>query len=58
MPKKNIYFIENNKYFSAFQKLYQCKIKLQTKIQITQRHNESIFKNIYRKKEINVKGKI
>ena len=29
------------KYFSSSQKLYQCEIRLQTKIQITQRNNES-----------------
>ena len=35
----------NYKYFSSFQKLCQCIIKLQTKIQITQQHNKSKFKN-------------
>ena len=33
------------KYFSSFQKLCQCIIKLQTKIQITQQHNKSKLKN-------------
>ena len=45
------------KYFSFFQKLCQCIIKLQTKIQITQQHNKSKLKNTYRIKEIIVKGK-
>ena len=35
------------KYLSSFQKFYQCEIKLQTKIQITQQHNKSKFKNTY-----------
>ena len=44
MNKKNkIYW--NYKYFSSFQKLCQCIIKLQTKIQITQQHNKSKLKN-------------
>ena len=38
----------NYKYLSSFQKLCQCIIKLQTKIQITQQHNKSKFKNTYR----------
>ena len=29
---------------SSFQKLYQCEIKLQTKMQITQQHNKSKLK--------------
>ena len=45
------------KYFSTFQKLCPCIIKLQTKIQITQQHNKSKLKNTYRIKEIIVKGK-
>ena len=45
------------KYFSSFQKLCQCIIKLRTKIQITQQHNKSKLKNTYRIKEIIVKGK-
>ena len=44
--------------FSSFQKLCQCIIKLQTKIQITQQHNKSKLKNTYRIKEKIVKGKI
>ena len=48
----------NYKYFSSFQKLCQCIIKLQTKIQITQQHNKSKLKNTYGIKEIIVKGKI
>ena len=36
----------------------QCEIKLQTKMQITQQHNKTKFKKIYRIKEIVVKGKI
>ena len=40
--KKNY---SNYKYFSSFQKLCQCVIKLQTKIQITQQHNKSKLKN-------------
>ena len=43
---------------SSFQKLYQCEIRLQTKIQITQQYNESEFKNTYRIKEMITKGKI
>ena len=38
--------------------LYQCEIKLQTKIQRTQQHNKSKLKNTYRIKGIIVKGKI
>ena len=34
----------NHKYFSSFQKLYQCENKFQTKIQITQQHNKSKLK--------------
>ena len=52
--KKNTH----HKYFSSFQKLYQCEIRLQTKIEITQQHNESKLKNTYRIKEIIIKGKI
>ena len=45
-------------HFSSFQKLCQCVIKLQTKIQITQQHNKSELKNTCRIKEIVVQGKI
>ena len=48
----------NYKYFSSFQKLCKCIIKLQTKIQITQQHNKPKLKNAYRIKEIIAKGKI
>ena len=41
-----------------FQKLYQCEIRLQTKIQIAQQHNESKLKNTYRMKEKIIKGKV
>ena len=37
----------NHKYFSSFQKLYQCENKFQTKIQITQQHNKSKLKKKY-----------
>ena len=57
MVKKTIY-LKVQIYIFSFQKIYQCEIKLQTKIQITQQHNLSKLKNTYRKKEINVKGKI
>ena len=55
--KKAHKIYSNDKYFSSFQKLCQCIIKLQTKIQITQQH-KSKLKNTYRIKEIIVKGKI
>ena len=45
-----IYLKSQILYFSSFQKFYQCEIILQTKIQITQEHNESKLKNIYRTK--------
>ena len=40
----NIY-IYNHKYFSAFQKVYQCEINLQTKIQIAQQQSKQKLKN-------------
>ena len=46
--KKNIIYLKSqiyHKYFSSYQKLYQCEIKLQTKIQIIKLHNKSKFKN-------------
>ena len=46
----------NYKYFSSFQKLCQCIIKLQTEIQINQQHNKFKLKNTYRIKEINCQG--
>ena len=55
--KKTQKIYKKDKCFSSFQKLCQCIIKLQTKIQITQQHNESKLKNTYRIKEIIVKGK-
>ena len=58
MNKKNTKIYSNYKYFSSFQKLCQCIIKLQTKIQITQQHNKSKLKNTDRIKEIISKGKI
>ena len=58
MIKKNTQKHKKYKYLSSFQKLCQCIIKLQTKIQITQQHNKSKLKNTYRIKEIIVKGKI
>ena len=58
MDKKTHVIDLNHKYFSSFQKLYQCEIKLQTKIQITQQHNESKLKDIYRTKEVIIKDKI
>ena len=58
MVRKTQIIYQNHKYFSSFQKLCQCVIKLQTKIQITQQHNKSKLKNTYRIKEIIVKGKI
>ena len=58
MIKKNTQNHKKYKYFSSFQKLCQCIIKLKTKIQITQQHNKSKLKNTYRIKEIIVKGKI
>ena len=42
----------------GIQKLCQCIIKLQTKIQVNQQHNKSKLKNTYRIKEIIVKGRI
>ena len=39
--KKNIIYLKSQIYhkcFSSYQKLYQCEIKLQTKIQITELH--------------------
>ena len=48
--KKKVY--SNYKYFSSFQKLCQCIIKLQRKVQITQQHNKSELKNTYRIKEL------
>ena len=45
MDKKTHVIYLKHKDFSSFQKLYQCEIKLQTKIQITQQHNESKLKN-------------
>ena len=56
--KKTHKISSNYKYFSSFQKLCQCIIKLQMKIQITQQHNKSKLKNTYRIKKIIVKGKI
>ena len=44
MNKKNKIY-KKYKYLSSFQKLCQCIIKLQTKIQITQQHNKSKLKN-------------
>ena len=44
MNKKNKIY-SNYKYFSSFQKLFQCIMKLQTKTQITQQHNKSKLKN-------------
>ena len=58
MNKKTQKIYSNYKYFSSFQKLCQCIIKLQTKIQITQQHNKSRLKNTYRIKGTIVKGKI
>ena len=55
--EKNTQLIKNHKCFSSFQKLYQYKTRLQTKIQITQQHDKSKLKNTYRIKEIIVKGK-
>ena len=55
--KKNTQNHKKYKYFSSLQKLCQCIIKLQTKIQITQQHNKSKLKNTYRIKEIIAKGK-
>ena len=49
--KKNKVY-SNYKYFSSFQKLFQCIIKLQRKVQITQQHNKSKLKNTYRIKEL------
>ena len=57
MAKKTLIYLKKYNYFSSFQKLYQCEIKLQTKIQKTQQHNKSKLKNTYRIKEIIVKGK-
>ena len=57
MNKKTHKIYKKYKYFSSFQKLGQCVIKLQTKIQITQQHNKSKLKNTSRIKEIIVKGK-
>ena len=56
--KHIIYFYLKSQNFSSFQKLYQCEIKLQTKIQITQQHNKYKLKNTCRIKEIIVKGKM
>ena len=56
MNKKNKIY-KKYKYLSSFQKLCQCIIKLQTKIQITQQHNKSKLKNTYRIKQIIIKGK-
>ena len=58
MKKTIIIIFKKNKYFSSFQKLCQCEIKLPTKIQITQRDNESKLKNTYRINKIIIKGKI
>ena len=58
MNKKTHKIFSNYKCFPSFQKLCQCIIILQTKIQITQRHNKSKSKNTYRIKEIIVKDKI
>ena len=41
-----LFFSEALRVFLFF-KLYQCEIRLQTKIQITQQHNESKLKNTY-----------
>ena len=57
MNKKTHKIYSNYKYFSSFQKLCQCIIKLQTKMKITQQHNKSKLKNTNRTKEIIVKGK-
>ena len=51
MVRKTQIIYQNHKYFSSFQKLCQCVIKLQTKIQITQQHNKSKLKNTYRIKK-------
>ena len=55
MPTLNVWL---EIYDSSFQKLCQCVIKLQTKIEITQQHKKSKLKNTYRTKEKNVKGKM
>ena len=44
------------KYFSSFQKLCQCVIKLQMKMQITQQHNKSKLKKYLQNKRNNCQG--
>ena len=56
MDKKAHIIFSNGKYFSSFQKLCQCVIKLQTKIQITQQHNKSELKNTQRIKGNDCQG--
>ena len=57
--KKSTKFIKiTNIYLPYFQKICQCVIKLQTKIQITQQHNKSKLKNTFRLREIIAKRKI
>ena len=53
---QNLFKGTNHKYFSSYQRLYQCEIQLQPKIQITQQHDKSKLKNTYRIKEKTVKG--
>ena len=57
MNKKHKIY-EKYRYSSSFQKLCQCIIRLQTKIQIPQEHNKSKLKNTYRIKDIIVKSKM
>ena len=45
MNKKRHKIYKKYKYFSSFQKLCQCIIKSQTKMQITLQHNKSKSKN-------------
>ena len=56
MIKKNTQNHKKYKYFSSFQKLCQCIIKLQTKIQITQQHNQSKLKKNLQNKINNCQG--
>ena len=56
MAKKTIYLKVKMKYLSSFHKFYQCEIKLQTKIQITQQHNKSKLKKYWQNKRNNYQG--
>ena len=55
--RKTVFYLKPH-IFIFFQKLYQCEIKLQTKIQIPRQHNKSKLKNTYRIKETTVKDRV